>query len=177
MSPTVSAVVRRAVALCAALTACVPAGCATTASNPGDTSTVPGSSTPPSTSPAGATTTVPSGPVSLAAWIDAQDAAGRDIHSVAVGDGTDARVVVAYRRNNPSDVDGGLLLGDGTVIELPDGVSRTRMPTPAGLGERVVLVSERARHRAETQLHELNVKTTTVQREIATYFASIESEK
>ncbi len=43
--------------------------------------------------------------------------------------------------------------------------------------EQQVLVSERARHRAETQLHELNVKTTTVQREIATYFASIESEK
>lgn len=143
MSPTVSAVVRRAVAACAALTVCGLAGCATTVSNPGESSVVPSSSSAPlSSSPAASTTTLPAGPVSLAAWIDAQDAAGRDIHSVAVGDGTDARVVVAYRRNNPSDVDGGLLLSDGTVIELPEGVSRTRMPTPAGLGERVVLVSE-----------------------------------
>lgn len=77
----------------------------------------------------------------FADWLASQDDAGRTQGYATVGDGTDARVVVAYSPSAPTDVDGGLLLGDGTVLELPDGISTLRMPTPAGLGDRIVLLS------------------------------------
>ncbi|MFN8023772.1 MAG: hypothetical protein U0Q03_19735 [Acidimicrobiales bacterium] len=88
------------------------------------------------------TIAVPAEPgVALDEWITAQEAAGRTQGYTLSDDATDAEVVVAYANGDPYDVDGGLLLASRRVIDLPEGISTTRIPAVSALAGRPVIVS------------------------------------
>ncbi len=113
----------------------VPASAAST--EPDATSAPPDA--PPATD--APTTTAPAIGTSLAEWVDRQEAEGRTQGYTIAGEGTDAKVLIAYPPGDYVHVAGGLLLATGSVVDLPDGVSTTRAPMVAGLAGRPVLIS------------------------------------
>ncbi len=78
------------------------------------------------------TTTIIVVPTTLSAWIDEQVAAGHTQASATEGLGTDAWVI---------DIEGEarVVLGDGSLIQLPADLPPDGNPSPVGLGDRVAL--------------------------------------
>jgi hypothetical protein len=109
------------------------------------TSTAPNAATTSAPTTDGAVVPSDSAPgagVPLARWIEEQETAGRSSGQALSDPATDAHVLVAYAPNDTNDVDGGLLLADGRVLPLPDGISTRRWPSLSALGGRPVILSD-----------------------------------
>ncbi|QQS24217.1 MAG: hypothetical protein IPM43_12490 [Actinomycetota bacterium] len=95
---------------------------------------------PQTTSTDSPTTSAPETGDALQRWIDGQIEAGRTQGYELTGEGTDARLVIAYR-GAFTDVAAIMELVDGTLIELPAGLPRgPTTPYVAGIGGRPALV-------------------------------------
>lgn len=101
---------------------------------------------PQTTSTDPATTSAPEPGDALQRWIDGQIEAGRTQGYEVTGEGTDARLVIAYT-GAVTDVAAIMELGDGRLIELPaDLPTGPSTPYVAGIGGRPVLIGRVVGH-------------------------------